>query len=60
MPVGVIRDVERPTHDELLTAQIAQAAIEQRGEGDLTQAARRAARPGLVEASGTPASDPDK
>jgi 2-oxoglutarate ferredoxin oxidoreductase subunit beta len=34
VPVGVIRDVTRPTHDELLSAQLA-AAVEQRGEGDL-------------------------
>jgi len=34
VPVGVIRDVQRPTHDELLSAQLA-AAVEQRGEGDL-------------------------
>jgi 2-oxoglutarate ferredoxin oxidoreductase subunit beta len=34
VPVGVIRDVTRPTHDELLTAQLA-AAVEQRGEGSL-------------------------
>ena len=36
VPVGVFRDVERPTHDELLTAQVP-AAIEQRGEGSLTK-----------------------
>ncbi|HXX60817.1 MAG TPA: 2-oxoacid:ferredoxin oxidoreductase subunit beta [Candidatus Sulfotelmatobacter sp.] len=34
VPVGVFRDVSRPTHDELLTAQI-DKAIAQRGEGDL-------------------------
>ncbi len=34
VPVGVFRDVARPTHDELLTAQI-DKAIAQRGEGDL-------------------------
>ncbi|MFI5226921.1 MAG: 2-oxoacid:ferredoxin oxidoreductase subunit beta [Candidatus Limnocylindrales bacterium] len=34
VPVGVIRDVTRPTHDEMLTAQLA-AAVEQRGEGNL-------------------------
>ena len=34
VPVGVLRDVERPTHDELMTAQV-RAAIEQRGEGSL-------------------------
>jgi len=34
VPVGVFRDVSRPTHDELLMAQI-DKAIAQRGEGDL-------------------------
>jgi 2-oxoglutarate ferredoxin oxidoreductase subunit beta len=34
VPVGVLRDVARPTHDELMTAQV-RAAIEQRGEGSL-------------------------
>jgi 2-oxoglutarate ferredoxin oxidoreductase subunit beta len=34
VPVGVIRDVQRPTHDELMTAQL-EAAIAQRGPGDL-------------------------
>ncbi len=34
VPVGVFRDVARPTHDELLVAQI-DKAIAQRGEGDL-------------------------
>jgi 2-oxoglutarate ferredoxin oxidoreductase subunit beta len=34
VPVGVFRDVTRPTHDELLVAQI-DKAIAQRGEGDL-------------------------
>jgi 2-oxoglutarate ferredoxin oxidoreductase subunit beta len=34
VPVGVLRDVERPTHDELLTAQLA-AAVEQHGPGDI-------------------------
>jgi len=36
VPVGVIRDVERPTHDELMTAQV-EAAIAQRGPGDLSR-----------------------
>jgi 2-oxoglutarate ferredoxin oxidoreductase subunit beta len=34
VPVGVIRDVRRPTHDELMTAQV-DAAIAQRGPGDI-------------------------
>jgi 2-oxoglutarate ferredoxin oxidoreductase subunit beta len=34
VPVGVLRDVRRPTHDELLTEQIA-AAKQRSGEGDL-------------------------
>jgi 2-oxoglutarate ferredoxin oxidoreductase subunit beta len=34
VPVGVLRDVRRPTHDELLTEQIA-AAKQRTGEGDL-------------------------
>jgi 2-oxoglutarate ferredoxin oxidoreductase subunit beta len=34
VPVGVFRDVARPTHDELLSAQV-RTAIEQRGEGSL-------------------------
>ncbi len=34
VPVGVIRDLRRPTHDELMTAQI-DDAIAQRGPGDL-------------------------
>jgi 2-oxoglutarate ferredoxin oxidoreductase subunit beta len=55
VPVGVFRDVERPTHDELLTAQV-RAAIEQRGEGSLTKLLE-SGETWLVEASGTPASD---
>ncbi len=39
VPVGVFRNVERPTHDELLTAQV-EAAIAQRGPGDLEQLLR--------------------
>jgi 2-oxoglutarate ferredoxin oxidoreductase subunit beta len=34
VPVGVLRNVTRPTHDELLTAQV-EAVKAQRGEGDL-------------------------
>jgi 2-oxoglutarate ferredoxin oxidoreductase subunit beta len=34
VPVGVLRDVSRPTHDELMTSQI-EAVVAQRGEGDL-------------------------
>jgi 2-oxoglutarate/2-oxoacid ferredoxin oxidoreductase subunit beta len=34
VPVGVIRDVQRPTHDELLTAQL-EDAIAKHGPGDL-------------------------
>ena len=36
VPVGVLRDVTRPTHDELMTGQI-EAVVAQRGEGDLRQ-----------------------
>jgi 2-oxoglutarate/2-oxoacid ferredoxin oxidoreductase subunit beta len=39
VPVGVFRDVSRPTHDELLTAQI-DKAIAQRGQGDLAELLR--------------------
>jgi 2-oxoglutarate ferredoxin oxidoreductase subunit beta len=39
VPVGVFRDVSRPTHDELLTAQIDKAVAE-RGEGDLADLLR--------------------
>ncbi len=34
VPVGVFRDVSRPTHDELMTGQI-EAVVAQRGQGDL-------------------------
>ena len=34
VPVGVLRDVTRPTHDQLMTDQI-EAVVAQRGEGDL-------------------------
>jgi 2-oxoglutarate/2-oxoacid ferredoxin oxidoreductase subunit beta len=34
VPVGVLRDVSRPTHDELMSGQI-DAVVAQRGEGDL-------------------------
>jgi 2-oxoglutarate/2-oxoacid ferredoxin oxidoreductase subunit beta len=34
VPVGVLRNVQRPTHDELMSGQV-EAAIRQRGEGDL-------------------------
>ena len=34
VPVGVLRRVERPTHDQLLSQQI-EDAVAQRGEGDL-------------------------
>ncbi len=37
VPVGVLREVDRPTHSDLVDAQIAQA-IEKSGPGDLTQA----------------------
>ena len=36
VPVGVLRSVERPTHDELLTEQIEQAR-QRSGEGDLAE-----------------------
>jgi 2-oxoglutarate ferredoxin oxidoreductase subunit beta len=35
VPMGVFRAVERPTYDDLMTAQIAQA-VSQQGKGDLT------------------------
>ncbi len=34
VPVGVLRDVRRPTHDELMTAQI-DDAVARRGAGDI-------------------------
>jgi len=34
VPVGVLRDIERPTHDQLMADQIA-SEIARRGEGDL-------------------------
>ena len=34
VPVGVLRDVTRPTHDELMSGQM-EAVAAQRGEGDL-------------------------
>jgi 2-oxoglutarate ferredoxin oxidoreductase subunit beta len=37
VPVGVFRDIARPTHDQLVTEQI-QAAITKSGEGDLAKA----------------------
>jgi 2-oxoglutarate ferredoxin oxidoreductase subunit beta len=36
VPVGVLRRVERPTHDQLLTRQL-EAAVEKRGKGDLAK-----------------------
>jgi 2-oxoglutarate ferredoxin oxidoreductase subunit beta len=36
VPVGVVRDVRRPTHDELLTDQVETARAKQ-GEGDLAK-----------------------
>jgi 2-oxoglutarate ferredoxin oxidoreductase subunit beta len=36
VPVGVIRDVQRPTHDTLLTDQVDSARAKQ-GEGDLAK-----------------------
>jgi 2-oxoglutarate ferredoxin oxidoreductase subunit beta len=36
VPVGVIRRVDRPTHDQLMTEQIT-SAVAQRGEGDLAR-----------------------
>ena len=39
VPVGVVRDVRRPTHDELVTNQI-EEAIAARGEGDLQKLLR--------------------
>ena len=39
VPVGVFRDVTRPTHDELMTAQLSDA-LAQRGEGDLEKLLR--------------------
>jgi 2-oxoglutarate ferredoxin oxidoreductase subunit beta len=37
VPVGVLRAVPRPTHDQLVTDQI-QAAVAKSGRGDLAQA----------------------
>ena len=34
VPVGVLRNVTRPTHDELMAGQI-EAVVAQRGQGDL-------------------------
>jgi 2-oxoglutarate ferredoxin oxidoreductase subunit beta len=39
VPVGVFRDVTRPTHDELMTAQL-NDAVAQRGEGNLEKLLR--------------------
>jgi len=39
VPVGVVRSVTRPTHDQMLTDQIAQATAA-RGKGDLAQLLR--------------------
>jgi 2-oxoglutarate ferredoxin oxidoreductase subunit beta len=39
VPVGVFRDVDRPTHDALLTEQV-DAARARQGEGDLVKALR--------------------
>jgi 2-oxoglutarate ferredoxin oxidoreductase subunit beta len=36
VPVGVIRRIDRPTHDQLLNDQVAQA-IAARGRGDLAR-----------------------
>ena len=36
VPVGVLRNIERPTHDELLTGQIT-SAIAKQGPGDLSK-----------------------
>ena len=44
VPVGVLRRVERPTHDQLMTEQIT-TARQQRGEGDLPGCST-AAKPG--------------
>jgi 2-oxoglutarate ferredoxin oxidoreductase subunit beta len=37
VPVGVLRSVARPTHDQLIAQQIS-SAIAARGEGDLAEA----------------------
>ena len=39
VPVGVLRAVERPTHDQLIEDQLA-AAVAKSGEGDLEQVLR--------------------
>ena len=39
VPVGIFRSVQRPTHDQLLTEQLAEA-IERRGEGSLADLLR--------------------
>ena len=36
MPVGVLRRVDRPTHDQLMVGQI-QDAITRQGQGDLNK-----------------------
>ena len=40
VPVGVLRRIERPTHDQLINDQIADA-VAKSGEGDLSQAAQQ-------------------
>ena len=52
VPVGVFRSVERPTHDELLTAQV-RSAIELRGEGSLEKLLN-SGETWTVQADGTP------
>ena len=51
VPVGVLRRVSRPTHDQLVTAQVDEARA-QKGEGDLrTPAVRRGHLDGRLSAS---------
>ena len=45
LPIGVLRDVERPVYDELMAAQIDEARRE-KGEGDLSTPCCTRATPG--------------
>jgi 2-oxoglutarate ferredoxin oxidoreductase subunit beta len=36
VPVGVFRNIERPTHDQLMTDQIT-TAVSKQGQGDLAK-----------------------
>ncbi len=49
VPMGVLRDVDRPTYDSRLHEQVAEAK-EKLGEGDLTKLFRRGAETWVIEA----------